>query len=84
MVGASAEAQDLETDLQPAARTDSFASAGCVWDVAFLADGDLVTACADATARVWSGQDERQAPQQERETFQAALAAYTQASAPLR
>lgn len=27
---------------------------GCVWAVAFLADGDLVTACADGVARVWS------------------------------
>lgn len=27
---------------------------GCVWAVAFLDDGDLVTACADGVARVWS------------------------------
>lgn len=27
---------------------------GCVWDVAFLPNGDLVTACSDYAARVWT------------------------------
>lgn len=35
--------------------------AGCVWDVAWLADGDLVTACADYVARVWTTKEERAA-----------------------
>ena len=50
--------------------------------MAVLSNGDLVTACADASARVWTGQAERQAPQQEREAFQQALAVYQQASEP--
>lgn len=31
----------------------------CVWDVAFLPNGDLVTACADFAARVWTSSPER-------------------------
>jgi hypothetical protein len=31
----------------------------CVWDVAFLPNGDLVTACADFAARVWTPSPER-------------------------
>ena len=27
---------------------------GCVWDVAFTANGDLVTACSDYVARIWT------------------------------
>ena len=34
---------------------------GCVWDVAWLADGDLVSACADYVARVWTTRSERAA-----------------------
>lgn len=35
---------------------------GCVWDVAFLASGDLVTACSDGVARVFTAAPERAAP----------------------
>ncbi len=35
-------------------RPDHSHHAGCVWDVAFLPNGDLVTACADYAARVWT------------------------------
>ena len=37
-------------------------SAACVWDVAFLPDGDLVTACADYVARVWTTSPDHAAP----------------------
>lgn len=30
-----------------------------MWDVAWLANGDLATACADYTARLWSSSSER-------------------------
>ena len=32
---------------------------GCVWDVAFLSGGDLVTACSDYAARVWTRDSKR-------------------------
>ena len=32
---------------------------GCVWDVAFLPGGDLVTACSDYAARVWTRDSSR-------------------------
>ena len=32
---------------------------GCVWDVAFLPGGDLVTACSDYAVRVWTGDSHR-------------------------
>lgn len=38
--------------------------AGCVWAVAFLSDGDLVTACSDGVARVWSTDPSRAADPQ--------------------
>ncbi|KAL3142952.1 hypothetical protein ABBQ38_003237 [Trebouxia sp. C0009 RCD-2024] len=34
----------------------------CVWDVAWLPNGDLATACADYTARLWTSSSERAAP----------------------
>ena len=34
---------------------------GCVWGVAFLPNGDLVTACADGVARVWTQEEGRMA-----------------------
>mmetsp|Transcript_16702 Transcript_16702/g.36120 ORF Transcript_16702/g.36120 Transcript_16702/m.36120 type:complete len:835 (+) Transcript_16702:62-2566(+) len=34
---------------------------GCIWDVAFTLDGDLVTGCSDSVARVWSKQAQRKA-----------------------
>jgi phospholipase A-2-activating protein len=27
---------------------------GCVWDVKFLPNGDLITACSDGVARIWT------------------------------
>jgi len=40
---------------------DRHPSAACVWDVAFLPNGDLVTACADYAARVWTASPDRAA-----------------------
>lgn len=36
--------------------------AACVWDVAWLQDGDLASACADYTVRLWTSSSERAAP----------------------
>lgn len=48
---------------------------GCVWDVAFLPNGDLVTACSDAVVRVWSRNTDRRAPQEVAAALEAAMAA---------
>lgn len=32
---------------------------GCIWDVAFTAHADLVTACADGVARLWTTNAQR-------------------------
>jgi len=42
---------------------------GCVWDVAFLPNGDLVTACSDGVARVWTREKKLYAPTEETEAF---------------
>jgi phospholipase A-2-activating protein len=38
---------------------DALRHPGCVWSVAWLPDGDLVTACADGVARVWTADASR-------------------------
>ncbi|KAK2076200.1 hypothetical protein QBZ16_001132 [Prototheca wickerhamii] len=48
---------------------------GCVWDVAFLASGDLVTACSDGVARVFTAAPERAAPADVQAAFAASLQA---------
>ncbi|KAK9806981.1 hypothetical protein WJX72_009418 [[Myrmecia] bisecta] len=47
----------------------------CVWDVEFLANGDLVTACGDYAARVWTTAEDRQAPAEARQAYEASLEA---------
>lgn len=47
--------------------------AGCVWDVAFLENGDLVTACGDSIAHVWTADDNRVASPDLIAEFSAAL-----------
>ena len=37
---------------------------GNLWDVAFLPGGDVVSACSDHVARVWSADPSRQAPEE--------------------
>lgn len=53
---------------------------GCVWSTVFLANGDLVTACSDGVARVWSRDPERHAGAQEVEIYAAALTAFKEAA----
>lgn len=55
---------------------------GCVWAVAFLPNGDLVTACADGVARVWTKSEERKSPAEGLEAFNATLVAYKESSKP--
>ncbi|XP_068654186.1 uncharacterized protein [Aristolochia californica] len=42
---------------------------GCVWDVKFLENGDLVTACSDGVVRIWSRHNDRVASQQQLEAY---------------
>jgi phospholipase A-2-activating protein len=32
---------------------------GCIWDVKFLENGDLVTACSDGIVRIWTTDSNR-------------------------
>lgn len=48
---------------------------GCVWGVAFLPNGDLLTACGDGVARVWTRDAARRAPEDVATRFQEAMAA---------
>lgn len=43
---------------------------GCIWDAKFLENGDIVTACSDGTARIWTTNTNRFCSDEE-------LAAYT-------
>ena len=47
---------------------------GCVWDLAYLPNGDLVTGCGDGVVRVWTKQSERVASAEAAEIFEAQLA----------
>ncbi|KAA0031249.1 phospholipase A-2-activating protein [Cucumis melo var. makuwa] len=49
---------------------------GCVWDAKFLENGDIVTACSDGVARVWTADQERIADPQELESFASRLSQY--------
>uniref|UniRef100_A0A0D6QXS4 Phospholipase A-2-activating protein n=1 Tax=Araucaria cunninghamii TaxID=56994 RepID=A0A0D6QXS4_ARACU len=49
---------------------------GCVWDVKFLPNGDLVTACSDGVIRMWTTDHERMAGPAEVEAFEAQLSSY--------
>ena len=49
---------------------------GCVWGTCFLPNGDLVTACSDGVARVWSQDGSRQAPADVCATFESSLEEY--------
>jgi len=58
---------------------------GCVWQAGCLPNGDVVTACADNVARVWSREPARMAPEAERKAQkdfaeQAVMAAYGKGS----
>ncbi|KAK9691122.1 hypothetical protein RND81_09G177200 [Saponaria officinalis] len=49
---------------------------GCVWDVKFLKNGDLVTACSDGVVRIWTTHQDRIAEPNERESFISQLSDY--------
>ncbi|KAH7288377.1 hypothetical protein KP509_31G024400 [Ceratopteris richardii] len=49
---------------------------GCVWDVKFLPNGDLITACSDGVVRVWTKDPSRVASLEETEAYEAHLSAY--------
>ena len=42
---------------------------GCVWDVKFLENGDIITACSDGTVRIWTLDDDRICDPQELEAY---------------
>lgn len=49
--------------------------AACVWDVVFLANGDLVTACADFASYVWTVYEDRVAAADEQQAYLEAVEA---------
>ncbi|CAL8462941.1 g2475 [Coccomyxa elongata] len=48
---------------------------GCVWDVGFLPNGDLVTGCADYAARIWTASPDRAAPAESIQVYEAGISA---------
>lgn len=52
-----------------------------LWAVGFLPNGDLVTACSDHVARIFSSAAERQAPAEVAQAFEAGIAAKKEAAA---
>lgn len=59
-----------------AACVQSIEHPGCVWDVKFLPNGDLVTACSDGIVRIWTTDAERMAGTPELDAFEAQLSFY--------
>ncbi|KNA10607.1 hypothetical protein SOVF_142770 [Spinacia oleracea] len=49
---------------------------GCVWDVKFLENGDLVTACSDGVVRIWTTHADRIADPMERDSYLSQLSSY--------
>ncbi|VFQ67870.1 unnamed protein product [Cuscuta campestris] len=49
---------------------------GCVWDVKFLENGDIVTACSDRIARIWTLHPDRIADPQEIDAYENLLNQY--------
>nr|GMD16360.1 phospholipase A-2-activating protein [Ipomoea batatas] len=49
---------------------------GCVWDVKFLENGDIVTACSDGIVRIWTTQHDRIADPLELESYENLLYQY--------
>ena len=64
-----------------AARVATVRHPGCVWAAAFLPDGDLVTACSDGVARVWTADEGRAAPPEAAAALAAQIAARDEAAA---
>ncbi|KAK1301231.1 hypothetical protein QJS10_CPB13g00110 [Acorus calamus] len=49
---------------------------GCVWDVKFLINGDIITACSDGTVRIWTTSTDRIAEPLEYESYASELSLY--------
>ncbi|KAI8532939.1 hypothetical protein RHMOL_Rhmol11G0257200 [Rhododendron molle] len=49
---------------------------GCVWDVKFLENGDIVTACSDGVVRIWTVNNDKIADLSELESFASQLSHY--------
>ncbi|KAL6963901.1 hypothetical protein U1Q18_034908 [Sarracenia purpurea var. burkii] len=49
---------------------------GCVWDVKFLENGDIATACSDGVVRIWTVHQDRIADSSELESFASQLSYY--------
>lgn len=49
---------------------------GCVWDVKFLENGDIITACSDGTVRIWALDNDRICDAQELEAYAIELSLY--------
>lgn len=49
---------------------------GCVWDVKFLPNGDLITACSDGVARIWTKSPPRFASPDEMEAYESQVVAW--------
>ncbi|XP_021738565.1 phospholipase A-2-activating protein-like [Chenopodium quinoa] len=49
---------------------------GCVWDVKFLENGDIVTACSDGVVRIWTTHADRAANPIEIQSYSEQLSAY--------
>ncbi|KAB5561296.1 hypothetical protein DKX38_006253 [Salix brachista] len=49
---------------------------GCVWDVKFLENGDIVTACSDGVVRIWTSHQERIADPVDLDSYVSKLSQY--------
>ncbi|XP_011037580.1 PREDICTED: phospholipase A-2-activating protein-like [Populus euphratica] len=49
---------------------------GCVWDVKFLENGDIVTACSDGVVRIWTSYQERIADPVDLDSYVSQLSQY--------
>ncbi|XP_062187090.1 uncharacterized protein LOC133890640 isoform X2 [Phragmites australis] len=50
---------------------------GCIWDAKFLENGDIVTACSDGTARIWTTDTNRFCSDEELATYTDLISQYT-------
>ncbi|KAL6647131.1 hypothetical protein ACP70R_014568 [Stipagrostis hirtigluma subsp. patula] len=50
---------------------------GCIWDAKFLGNGDIVTACSDGTARIWTADTNRCCSDEELASYTDLISQYT-------
>ncbi|KAG2333600.1 hypothetical protein Bca52824_004780 [Brassica carinata] len=63
----------MQVQLEDKGIVESLKHPGCVWDAEFLETGDIVTACSDGVARVWTARDGMIADQTEIDDFDTQL-----------